>query len=469
MKSFRTALTALVLSACVPAYAGTRVVVQRGGYTGPLEIRVGIPQEGSEPKWLEAKRLAAESTVEIAPLAAGTYVVLLSGDAAFERFATRVGVRGEGDEVLRIVMPQPQRLRGAIRIGLMPAGDAVLNFEHTELGWSTTFSARSDGTFDTPLWQTGDYVLIARGGALASPARRPVRIEGPTVSIDLSPLSIRGIVSDAGGAPIPEARVALRTEFGRDKMTVRVYADAHGMFEFADLKAGPYSITVVAEGYLIATDHRVYLTGETPVERVGVTMNSGLRRSLRIVDAAGKPVANAVVNVSSDAQLRFTTTSDVEGRATVSIPPAGSAAVWVIPPAGSFAVFRLEADQTAPEMGELVVPDGSASVTIDVLAPDQSGVPGLGLLMRYNGEILLPNTFGLRTDEKGRARLSQVPPGFYEFWPFMSAEEAAELIASQAFSPGTAPITVEAAEGESRATVIVEKNESKRGVASDME
>lgn len=447
----------------MPAYAGTRVLIDRGGYAGALEIRIGVPREDAEPQWIQAQRLASESVVELTPLAAGTYVVLLSGERPLERFAIRTGVRGEGEEAIRIAVPQPRALRGAIRLGTTSAGDAVLNFENLAFGWSTTFSARPDGTFETPLWQPGSYVVMARGGALPSAVRRPVRIEGPDLAVDLSPLRIAGIVTDADGAPIPEARVALRGEFGLEKTTIRVHSDAQGMFEFADVKAGPYSITVVADGYLITSDHRMYVTGEVPVEKTGITMNAGVPKSLRIVDAGGKPVVNAVVHVIGDGQLRSTMTSGAEGRVTVPIPTSGSSTVWVIPPGGSFAVVRLEAVQTAPET-KVVIPDGSASVTVDVLTPDRSGVAGLGLLLRYNGEILLPSAFSIRTDEKGRARLTRMPPGLYELWPYLSAEEAAEQIAAQGFEPGPAPIRIEAAAGESRATVVVEKQESKRGV-----
>ena len=468
MQAFQKAFAALLICTCMPAYAAkTRLLIERGSYTGPLEIRIGLPQEDGEPKWIQAKRLASESAVDFAPLAAGTYVVLLSGEAPLERFAATAGVRGEDDEVLRVTLPEPRRLQGTIRLGAASAGDALLNFRHRQFGWSTSLSARPDGTFDTALWQGGEFVLVARGGALASPVRRPVRIEGPSLEVDLSPLRITGVVTDADGLPIPEARVSLRGETGRDAVTVRLLTDGHGMFELVDVKPGPYGITVVADGYLIAADHHVYVTGETPIERVGVTMASGQPRSLRIFDAAGKPVANANVNVVSDGRLRAMTTTDLEGRATVPIPPEGSAAAWVLPPGGSLAVVRLHAGEAASEPKKVVVPDGSASVVIDVITPDRSGVPGLALLMRYNGELLLPSAsaaFGLRTDEKGRARLKDVPPGLYEFWPFTTAEEAAALMAAQAFAPAPAPITIEAAEGESRATVVVDKKESKRGV-----
>ena len=467
-RAFRFWVAALILCACLPAYAGkTRVVVERGAYTGALEIRIGIPQEDDEPKWIEAKRLTdTESAVDCAPLSPGTYIVLLSGDGPFERFAAMVGVRGEGEEELRVRVPEPRPLRGTIRLGDKSAGDAVLNFRHRRFGWKTALNANPDGTFEATLWQDGELTLVARGGALTSPVRRPVRIGGPSITVDLSPLRITGVVSDADGLPIPEARVSLRNEVGRDAVTVRLQTDGHGMFDFVDVKAGPYSLSVAADGYLLATDHHVNVTGETPVERVGITMASGLPRPLSIVDAAGRPVANAAVNVS-DGRLRSMTTTNLEGRATATLPTSGSAAAWVLSPAGSFAVVRLDPDKAAPEPRKIVVPDGSASVVIDVLNPDRSGVPGLALLMRYNGELLLPSAsaaFGLRTNEKGRARLERVPPGLYEFWPFASAEEAAELMEAQAFSPAPAPITVEAAEGESRAVVVVEKNESRRGV-----
>src|SRR5215218_3930323 len=154
MQTIREAVAALLVCACTPIFAATtRVVIDRGQYTGALEVRIGVPQEDSEPKWVEAKRLRDESTVEIAPLPAGTYVVLVSGAAPFERFAITAGVRGEGDEVLRVTLPKPRRIRGTIRIGDKGVGEAVLNFQHRQFGWSTNVSASAEGTFESALWQ----------------------------------------------------------------------------------------------------------------------------------------------------------------------------------------------------------------------------------------------------------------------------------------------------------------------------
>lgn len=467
MFTLRQAVAALVISACMPAYAGNaRVSVERNGYSGPLEIRVGVPHEDGEPKWLVARRLPTESVADAGALAAGTYVVLVSGAAPFERFAVSAGVRGEGDEVLSVTLPKPRRLKGTIRVGSDHAGDAVLNFEHRQFGWSTTLTAAPDGSFDTTIWQGGAFLLSVRGGTLPSPVRRPVRIDGEQLAVDLSPLRITGVVSDADGLPVADATVGLRNEFGRDISTLRLQTDRHGIFEFADVKMGPYALSVAADGYLLDDEQHVYVTGETPVERVGITMSSGLLRRLRVVDAGGRPVA-ASVNVISDGKLRARTSTDVEGRATVPIPPTGSSAAWILPRTGSFAVVRLDAARTASEPQRVVIPDGSVSVVVEILKPDRSGIADLALLMRYNGELLLPSAsaaFGLRTDEKGQARLTRVPPGLYEFWPFASVDEAAALVAAQAFSPAPAPITVEARSGESRATVLVEKKASKPGV-----
>lgn len=467
MMNLRVTVAALVVTACMPAYAAsTRVAVERGGYTGPLEIRVGVPHEDGEPKWLVARRLPTESVTDVGTLAAGTYVVLVSGAAPFERFAISAGVRGEGDEVLSVTLPKPRRLEGTIRVGAGHAGDAVLNFEHRQFGWSTTLTAAPDGTFDTAMWQDGAFMLSVRGGTLASPVRRPVRIEGEQLAVDLSPLRITGVVSDADGLPVADATVGLRNEFGRDISTLRLQTDRHGIFDFADVKMGPYAISVAADGYLLDDEQHVYVTGETPVQRVGITMSSGFLRPLRVVDATGRPVV-ASVNVISDGKLRSRTATDVEGRATVPIPATGSSAAWILPRTGSFAVVRLDAERSAAEPQRVVVPDGSVSVVIEILKPDRSGIADLALLMRYNGELLLPSAsaaFGLRTDEKGQARLARVPPGLYEFWPFASADEAAALVASQAFSAAPAPIAVQARSGESRATVMVEKKASKPGV-----
>lgn len=464
MQIFRGAIVALFFCAGVPAYAGTRVAVDRGDYAGPLEIRVGVPQDDEEPKWIEGRRLASESSVDVASLAVGTYVVLISGDGPLLRSASRVSVRGQGDETIRIALPKARPLHGAIRIGSESAGDVAINLQHKEFGWSTNVFAHVDGTFDALVWQGGTFSLIARGGALASTVERPVQIDGPVLSVDLSPLRIIGVVTDADGAPVPEARVNLHAEFGRETANVRLLTDRHGMFEFSDVRQGPHTITVVADGYLIAADRGVYVTGKTPVERVGISIDAGVARSMRIVGAGGRPVPGAVIQVISDARLRSMTTTDADGRATVSIPPSGTAAAWVMPTTGSFAVVRLDPSPKSP-MHEVAVAEGSATVTVDVLTSADAGVPGLALLMRYDGEMLLPSTLSLRTDENGRAVLKGVPPGLYEFWPFTTAEEAAELIESQAFSPVAAPITIRAGAGASRATVIVENNELQRGAA----
>lgn len=465
MQAVRIAVAAILLCACWPAYPAIRVLVDRGDYDGPIDVRIGLPQEDDTPKWLEAKRIQPDaSSTELSSIVSGTYVVLLSGDGPLERFATKTGIRGEGDEVLRIALPKPRKIRGAVRLGTAPAGDAVLMFRNNEFGWNTSLSARTDGTFEASVWQPGPYLVTGRGGALTSPVRRPVRIESETLNIDLSPLRIVGVVSDADGTPVQEAKVRLRSETGKETANVTILTDEHGMFEFSDVKTGPFTISVMAEGYLIANDHPVYVSGENTAEKVGITMHSGVPRALRIVDSKGKPVVSAAINIISDAELRSRTMTDGEGRATVSIPPTGTAAAWVMPVNGSFAVVRLDANQRASEPLKVVVPEGSASVSVNVITPAHAGVSGVGLLMRYNGELLLPSAFSLSTDDKGRARLEQVPPGLYEFWPYMTKEEAAEVIAAQAFSPARAPIAIEAAEGESRATVVVEKKDSKRGV-----
>ena len=464
MQAFHKALIVLLLCATWPAYSGIRVAVDRGTVTGPLDVRIGLPREDDAPKWIEAQRIpAGASTVDLSSIASGTYIVLISGEGPLERFAVRTGLRGEGDEVLRIALPQPRRIRGAVRLGDTAVGDVVLSFRNNEFGWNTSVTSAPDGTFAATVWQPGQYIVSGRGGVLTSPVRRPVHIESETLTIDLSPLRIVGVVSDADGAPVPEAKVGLRRESGRETSNVTVHTDLHGMFDFADVKPGPYSISVMADGYLITNDHPVYVSGENTAEKVGITMNAGVPRALRIVDAAGKPVPSAVVQVISDAQLRSRTMTDVEGRATVSIPPTGSSAAWVIPQAGSFAVVRLDPKQSAETL-KVTVPEGSAAVSVNVITPSHAGVSGVGLLMRYNGEILIPSAFSLSTDDKGHARIEKVPPGLYEFWPYMTREEAAEVLAAQAFSPGRAPIAIEAAEGESRATVVVAKKDASRGV-----
>src|SRR5271167_929763 len=60
---------------------------------------------------------------------------------------------------------------------------------------------------------------------------------------------LRGRITDPSGAVIPQATVMANTADGR---SVTVVTNSQGTYEFKDLPAGTYTVTVVAKGF--ATD-----------------------------------------------------------------------------------------------------------------------------------------------------------------------------------------------------------------------
>jgi hypothetical protein len=87
-----------------------------------------------------------------------------------------------------------------------------------------------------------------------------------------------------------------------------------------------------------------------------------------------------------------------------------------------------------------------------------TAVPEVAFMMRFNGEVVPAEVVremqahqGVRltTDDAGLARLPNVPPGFYEFWPFRTEDEVAAIL-DTAFAP---PVGFNARVGENRVTV----------------
>lgn len=143
------------------------------------------------------------------------------------------------------------------------------------------------------------------------------------------------------------------------------------------------------------------------------------------------------------------------GRATIGTP-AGESVLFVIPREGSLAVVRLPPALDDPALSHRIdIPPGEARLDITALATGDVPLPGISLLMRYNGELFTPeiarelrlrHRSHLRTGEDGRATLTQIPAGFYEFWPYQGDEEAALLLDSSVALGAPIALHVEAGE-----------------------
>jgi hypothetical protein len=83
--------------------------------------------------------------------------------------------------------------------------------------------------------------------------------------------ALRGQVTDPSGAAIAKADVVL-TPAAASAALIKTQSDGQGAYEFKALTAGPYSLTVVAEGFaLYENDNVVVVTGQSL--RLNVAMN----------------------------------------------------------------------------------------------------------------------------------------------------------------------------------------------------
>lgn len=117
---------------------------------------------------------------------------------------------------------------------------------------------RADGTFSILQVVPGDYELDVRQQLvrLTEGTRRVTVAAGETTRVALTVPrldgAITGVVVDADGEPVPDARVALAAVRPGDdeerlfRVVAELQADAEGRFSRADLRPGPYEVEVSA-------------------------------------------------------------------------------------------------------------------------------------------------------------------------------------------------------------------------------
>lgn len=120
-----------------------------------------------------------------------------------------------------------------------------------------SFETAADGTFEVTLGQAGTYVVSATG----YPAKARVVVEvtadsEPIVVVLQDPGGIRGTITLAGGAPAPNATIAVARfhregdehAASKDRPRARTGASADGTFAMSELLPGTYDLVISAPG-----------------------------------------------------------------------------------------------------------------------------------------------------------------------------------------------------------------------------
>jgi hypothetical protein len=438
--------------------ATLRVRIARGTETGPIDLKAGLLSDGGKPVWIATHTLApGQSSIVFKDLDREVHAILLSGREPLQKMLVRAVMDGK-QKTIDVAIPD-MRVRGAVTLGGEPLHGATVEL-HRQGVWTTSLVTDAKGELASAAWEHTDVDALVSGGGLLS--TRLVHLPaGAALNIDLPARTLRGTLVDDRGRPVTRARIALQADREEMRAFTRTQADPEGRYAFGGLDAGRFTLHAEAEGYLrIDPIEIVIADDETSLVEHQIVLETAYPRPLEIVDRNGHPVAGAAVLCAVDGRIRATTMTDAEGHATIGTP-AEASVLFVIPREGSLAIERLQpalADGTL--VHRITVPPGEAKLEITALATGDAPLAGVSLLMRFNGELFTPqiadelrlwHRSNLRTGDDGRATLTQIPAGYYEFWPYQSADEAKMLIESSVAT--SAPIALFVVDGENRVKV----------------
>lgn len=451
------------------AHGGSlRVRFARGAEKGPLTVR--IARRADNPaltRLLGVKTVSAGgNSVVFDDLDAGTHLVLVEGDEPMKRLRT-LGVVASGEtRMTRVEIPRGF-VYGKFTVGGRPLANAGVVLTHTTEAWSARFRTKADGTYGGATWRRGEFdVAVSIGGADAMTVGTLVIPDWTTTAnFDVVDRVVTGHVTTSGGAPAPNVVVALESQ-GPPRRVIRKATDANGAFSYIAVPAGRQILRIVAaEGFLRADPIDFAIAENETHRELDVSLKNGFRRTVEVVDHHDQPRDGATILCLAGGEIRSSATTNERGRAEIDTPPDGDATLYVIPREGSLAVQRVAKalDDDRHRIRVRVPPAGAA---IDLLAKSTDGaaLAEVAFMMRFNGEVVPPEVVHemrlhqgatLLTDEEGRARLPNVPPGLYEFWPFRSDDEVAAILdTAVALEP---PIRLDARSGENRVTVRFER------------
>jgi hypothetical protein len=274
--------------------------------------------------------------------------------------------------------------------------------------------------------------------------------------VDIPSRSIRGmVVDDETGKPVPRANVILDVS-GENSLTTAVKADDGGRFEFSAALSGLHSVMAAADGYLPNTIRYTLEPNESGRE-VEVRLKPAASKVVQVQDAEGRPLSEAAVLDFAGGTLTGSRLTDGAGIVRIPVPAGAQRQLFVIPRDGSFTVRAISSRMADPIV--VTVPPGAATIVVKAEQNDHTPIPGMWLLIRFNGVPLpLEVVQELRTMQgavpvsgtDGVAVFRSVPLGYYEFWPLGSPEEMRAFLYGVTTDPA---VHLQARAGENRSTL----------------
>jgi hypothetical protein len=278
-------------------------------------------------------------------------------------------------------------------------------------------------------------------------------------TFELPAARIEGRILDDAGAVIPDATVALTSDDGDLQTSISTKADTKGQFVFDHVRKGSQILTATADKYLPSEPVAFALSPTDTEHYADLRLRRGTAIRVSVVDRNGVPYPMAVLFEAVDNAVVNTLETDASGNADVKIPENGSVVLIVVPASGSFAVRRIGAADREAQAVRIKVAEGTAILEIKSERVDHVPVRDVHLMVRYDGEtipleVLMRLTqwriFAFQTGDDGVGKISNLPPGMYEFWPYAKMTDVDALMSGMDVP---APLRLALGDGQTTATM----------------
>jgi hypothetical protein len=390
------------------------------------------------PTWaLRSGTIDPRGHYRVDGLAPGDWTLRASISLTGRQARGRITIGGEGDqEALDLDFGKGLTLTGSVTKGGAPLANTgvIARGQRTVAGGAAMTDA--DGHYRIEGLERGSYeVIVLAGGARAAPSRKQVSLDADKeLDIDLPTGGIHGrVLASEGGSPIPGAVVTLSDDDNTEGLDVT--ADARGLFQLAEVPAGPWTARARQQGYGVARQE-IIVGADGDVELTfKLERTSGL--SLDVAGPRGpvESVDLAVIDGAGHLLLAGEFTASERGRVNLEGLPSGSYEVLLEAPDSAVSRFPLKvpSDPIAVQL--------SAPGEVDLLVPGlvQSGERAmLSLIDRAGRRLEVPGGGGVTSEWQvryGQAQITWAPPGTWTLHVVTAAGKVLE--GSVAVTPGS--------------------------------
>jgi hypothetical protein len=414
---------------------------------------------GRRRERIDEKEAAPRAT--FARVDPGDYIVEVRGTGPLEQKLVNVHV-DDLPEVVSTLTISPTEISGRVRHGTapLPSAHVVASQQSDMKGELTTDAA---GEFRVSAWDHGTFLIEIEHPTLPAPFRTLRELEDVGTAewqLDVPDLRVVGHVVDAAnGEGIADANVQIESVGDGMSFSRTITTDRRGDFELVGM-AGEHAFTVWANGYVASRGIRMTLGNADKVRDVVIRMERQEATDLVIVDAAGNPIADAIVLadlVNGGTEYDTLERTNALGEVKLPIRRGSRKQIWIVPPSGSFAVADVAFDD---HPRRIVVPAPVAAMNVLARTTTGEAAANVALLLKFNGTIVPPavtaclqRTAGsFRTDVAGQVTLRLLPSGMYGIWPYQTPEERDAIV--RGLANAAAPVEVALTPGRADVRLI---------------